>query len=130
LGVDLATLGLGEFAASAEGEELLAQLAQKFGQEPLVDPGTLRLPPTRPDGADPFKLADQIRKYENSTDGMPPIQVTRGANGEMMINDGVTRATRANMTPGTKVHVEIIEDDPSLNLQNLPTVGKRTLGTQ
>jgi RHS repeat-associated protein len=93
-----------------------------------VDPADLRLPPTRAEGADPFKLADQIKKYGTSTEGMPPIQVTLGANGEMMINDGVTRATRGAMTPGTTVPVQVIEENPALNLVNLPKVGERTPG--
>lgn len=93
-----------------------------------VNPAELRLPPTRIEGADPFKLANQIRQYGTSTEGMPAIQVTRGANGEMMINDGVTRATRGAMTPGTTVPVEVIEQNPALNFQNLPRVGERTPG--
>lgn len=93
-----------------------------------VDPAELRLPPSRAEGADPFKLADQIKKYGTSTEGMPPIQVTRGANGEIMINDGVTRVTRGYMTPGTTVSVQVIEENPGLNLGNLPKVGERTPG--
>lgn len=93
-----------------------------------VDPAELRLPPTRAEGTDPFKLADQIKKYATSTEGMPPIQVTRGDNGEMMINDGVTRATRGAMTPKTAIPIQVVEENPALNLGNLPKVGERTPG--
>jgi hypothetical protein len=70
----------------------------------------LRLPPTRHDGADPAKLKRQIAKHGNATDGMPPIEVSRGADGELSINHGVTRATRvAKLLPGTRVRVEVID---------------------
>ena len=93
-----------------------------------IDPGKLRLPPSRASGADPFKLADQMKRYGNSTEGMQPIQVTRGAKGELMINDGVTRATRIdaynqiNKTRQT-VQIEIIEKTKH-DFSKLPTVRK------
>lgn len=93
-----------------------------------ANPSQLRLPPTRPSGADPFKLANQIRLYGNSFEGMPPILVTKGANGEMMINNGVTRATRAAMYGQSQVPVEVFELNPSLNLGNLPAVGNKLPG--
>jgi hypothetical protein len=44
---------------------------------------------------------------------MPVIEVSRGADGMLMINDGVTRATRvATLLPGVTVRVEIIDDLP------------------
>ncbi len=101
--------------------------AAKYGKKVRrVDPATLRLPPTRTEGADPFKLTDQMKKYGNSTEGMPPIQVTKGANGELMINDGVTRATRIdtyNQIDKTKqtVPIEIIQETTH-DLTGLPTV--------
>jgi hypothetical protein len=74
-----------------------------------IDPRRLRVPPTRPTGADPFKLHRQIGLFGKSTDGMPPIVVYRGLDGEFMIFNGVTRATRiAKLSPGTFVRVEII----------------------
>ncbi len=94
-----------------------------------VNPATLRLPPTMSEGADFFKLSSQITQYGESTEGMPPIQVTVGANGEMMINDGVTRATRVAMTPGLTVPVQVIENNPALNFENLPTVGSKVPGS-
>jgi hypothetical protein len=60
-----------------------------------VDPAELHLPPSRAQGADPYKLARQIAKHGDSLDGMPPLQVVRGKDGHLRINDGVTRATRA-----------------------------------
>jgi hypothetical protein len=87
----------------------------------MADPGKLRLPPSRRAGADPTKLLEQVGKYGTSVEGMPPIQVTVGANGEMMINDGVTRATRA-ATAGKMVPVQVIDTRPGVNLDKLPTV--------
>ena len=89
-----------------------------------VNPANLKLPPTRPDGADPFKLANMMRQFGNSVQGMPPIQVTLGANNQMMINDGVTRATLAAMNGVNQIPATIIENNPSLNLNNLPTIGQ------
>ncbi|MBW3597684.1 MAG: hypothetical protein KY475_10450 [Planctomycetes bacterium] len=44
---------------------------------------------------------------------MPPLLVSRGADGELVINDGVTRATRvAKLLPGALVTVEVIDDLP------------------
>ena len=74
-----------------------------------VDPGALRLPSSRIDGADPPKLQRQIAKYGRSSSGMPDILVYRGSDGELMISDGVTRATRmAKLAPGTRVPIEVI----------------------
>lgn len=102
-----------------------AEIGKGAATAAKADPAQLRLPPTRSEGADPFKLSKQIGQYGKSTEGMPPIEVTKGAKGEMMINDGVTRATRAAMTPGTKVPVQVIEHNPTMNLQNLPKVGEK-----
>src|SRR4051794_33614486 len=59
-----------------------------------VDPRTLFLAPSRMSGADPVKLPEQFRRFGSSTEGMPPIEVNRDVAGEMVIYDGVTRATR------------------------------------
>jgi hypothetical protein len=54
---------------------------------------------------------------------MPPIVVTRGAGGEMMINDGVTRATRiARYSPDALVPIDVQEERPNLDLSHLPRV--------
>jgi len=88
--------------------------------------GNLRLPPSRRSGADPFKLADQVRAFGTTVQGMPTIQVTRGARDELMINDGVTRATRiARINSDAMIEVEVIDDRPSWNLDNLPRVKER-----
>lgn len=74
-----------------------------------VNPGRLRLPPERADGPDPFKLLDQYQEFGDSLDGMPPIWVIEGADGEYLIVDGVTRASRIFVyRPGATVPVEII----------------------
>lgn len=74
-----------------------------------VDPRTLRLPPSRIAGADPAKLQRQIARHGSSLQGMPPVLVYRGADGELMLTDGVTRATRAaKLCPGQPVPVEVL----------------------
>lgn len=41
---------------------------------------------------------------------MPPLEVTEDMNGELMINNGVTRATRCrHLAAGRLVPVEVIE---------------------
>jgi len=88
-----------------------------------VDPGELHLPPTRPQGADPGKLARQIAKHGNSLDGMPPLQLVRGKDGHLRINDGVTRATRAaKLRPGVLVPAEVIQNLPRLDVTRMPKV--------
>jgi len=88
-----------------------------------VDPAQLRVPPGRPQGADPGKLARQIAKHGRSLDGMPPLQVIRGKDGHLRINDGVTRATRvAKLDPGQTVPAEVIQDLPSLDVTRMPTI--------
>jgi len=59
-----------------------------------VDPRTLRLPGSRRSGTDPVKLHRQLAQFGTSTQGMPPLEVSRGTDGELVINNGVTRATR------------------------------------
>ena len=88
-----------------------------------VDPCELHLPPTRPHGADPGKLARQIAKHGNSLDGMPPLQLVRGKNGHLRINDGVTRATRAaKFRPGELVPAEVVQNLPRLDVTRMPKV--------
>ncbi|HYH63859.1 MAG TPA: hypothetical protein VD866_04105 [Urbifossiella sp.] len=74
-----------------------------------VDPATLRLPRERIDGADPGKLQRQIARHGRSLAGMPPVYVYRGSDGELMLADGVTRATRAaKLCPGVPVPAELL----------------------
>lgn len=91
-----------------------------------VDPGELYLPPSRAQGADPVKLTRQIARHGNSLTGMPPLQVTRGKNGNLRINDGVTRATRAaKLRPGEKVVAEVIADLPRLDVTRMPKIKEK-----
>ena len=91
-----------------------------------VDPRELHLPPGRLQGADPHKLTRQIAKYGNSLDGMPPLQVVRGKNGHLRINDGVTRATRAaKLRPGELIPAEVIQNLPRLNVARTPKIKER-----
>ena len=74
-----------------------------------VDPNDLRLPPSRADGAELWKLHRQIRQFGSSKDGMPPIFVYEDRDGVLEISDGVTRATRiAKLAPGETVPVVVI----------------------
>ena len=74
-----------------------------------VDPYELRVPPSRPSGADPLKLQRQIAQFGASVVGMPPLWVYEAADGVLVIYNGVTRATRvAKLAPGSLVRVEVI----------------------
>lgn len=89
-----------------------------------VDPASLHLPGSRRDGADAVKLQRQLAKHGSSTEGMPPPEVKRGTDNELVIFDGVTRATRvAKYLPGTLITVEVTGQ---LNgpVGALPTVGE------
>jgi hypothetical protein len=88
-----------------------------------VDPRTLHLPGSRLGGADPYKLQRQIAKYGSSQIGMPPPLVYRGSDGALMLNDGVTRATRiAKLTPGVTIHIEVMRT-LRVPLGHFPTIG-------
>jgi hypothetical protein len=90
-----------------------------------VDPRTLRLPPSRWSGADPVKLQRQIARHGKSVAGMPRVIVFRAADGELVIYDGATRATRvAKLLPGQTVPVEVI-GDLAVPAAAYPTVGDR-----
>jgi hypothetical protein len=91
-----------------------------------VDPAELNLPPARAQGADPGKLAREISLFGSNLDGMPPLELVRGKDGQLRINDGVTRATRAaKLRPGVLAPAEIIQDIPRLNVARMPKVKDR-----
>lgn len=76
----------------------------------LVDPGDLRLSTGRQEGAKRSKYLQQVRQFGAAILDMPPIEVTAGRNGELMINDGVTRATRCHyLAPSKLVPVDVID---------------------
>jgi hypothetical protein len=78
-----------------------------------VDPRHLRVPPSRSQGADPAKLQRQIALFGRSSAGMPPPWVYEGSDGELMLYNGVTRATRiAKLAPGVLIRVEVIGELP------------------
>jgi hypothetical protein len=88
-----------------------------------VDPRELRVPSSRPQGADPIKLARQIALFGSSTSGMLPPVVYEGADGALVLYNGVTRATRvAKMSPGTIIQVEVIGKFPR-PLAHRPRIG-------
>jgi hypothetical protein len=74
-----------------------------------VDPRELRVPPSRPQGADPGKLQRQIAQFGPSMAGMPPPWVYEASDGVLVVYNGVTRATRiAKLSPGTLIRVEVV----------------------
>jgi hypothetical protein len=74
-----------------------------------VDPAQLRVRPSRRQGAYPGKLARQIALFGRSSVAMPPPWVYEGADGILMLYNGVTRATRiAKLAPGRLIRVEVI----------------------
>ena len=88
-----------------------------------VDPRTLRVPSSRPAGADPLKLQRQIGRFGASPAGMPPPWVYEGTDGELVIFNGITRATRmAKLAPGTLIRVEVIGKLRAA-FAALPTIG-------
>lgn len=60
-----------------------------------------------------MKLHRQIAQFGSSVQGMPTLEVSRGTDGELVLNNGVTRATRvAKLLPRATVRVEVIDDLP------------------
>jgi len=54
---------------------------------------------------------------------MPRLEVVRGKEGKLRINDGVTRATRiAKLLPGHTVPAEVIQTIPDLDVAKYPTI--------
>lgn len=90
-----------------------------------VDSAALRLSNERIDGADPAKLQRQIAKHGRSWAGMPPVLVYRGSDGELMLSDGVTRATRAaKLCPGSVIPTELL-GSMAHPVGHLPTVKEK-----
>ena len=90
-----------------------------------VNPRTLHLPPSSFSDADPFKFHRRVAAHGSSTVGMPPLIVYRGKDGELVIADGVTRATRvARLLPGSLVTVEVVGNGRAA-VGGYPTIGGR-----
>ncbi len=90
-----------------------------------IDPRALHLPTSRLSGADPVKLHDQMVRFGSRTVGMPPPLCYRGSDGQLMVYDGVTRATRvARLLPGITLRVEIMRT-LALPVGHLPTIGDK-----
>lgn len=88
-----------------------------------VDPRELRVPPSRPYGADLVKLQKQIALFGALSAGMPVPWVYEGSDGVLMLYNGVTRATRiAKLAPGTLIRVEVIGGLPKAFAAD-PTIG-------
>lgn len=89
-----------------------------------VDPAELYLPTgIRSQGADATKLARQIARHADSLAGMPPVELTRGRDGHLRLNDGVTRAVRAaKLRPGERIPAEVIATLPNLDVTRTPRV--------
>lgn len=94
-----------------------------MGQILYLQPGALHLAPGRQDGAAPAKYHRQVQRYQGSSMGMPPLEVTIGKDGELMINNGVTRATRIHyLSPGQTVPAEVIDVRPKASFSRLKRV--------
>lgn len=88
-----------------------------------VDPRDLRVPPSRRQGADAAKLQRQISLYSRTTSGMQPPWVYKAADGELIVYNGVTRATRiAKLAPGSLLRVEVVGKVP-YDGGRLPKIG-------
>jgi hypothetical protein len=88
-----------------------------------VDPGDLHLPHSRQDGPNASRYHAQVERFGGSTEGMPRIEVTHGKGGELMINNGVTRAVRVfNLSPGKLVPIEVIDVRPRADFTVLKRV--------
>lgn len=94
-----------------------------MGELRWVLPGKLHLPPTRPEGADDYKYARQESEFGASVGDMPAIEVIAGAGEQMVIFNGVTRATRAyRYHPDQRVLVEVTDILPGQDMSRYPTV--------
>jgi hypothetical protein len=90
-----------------------------------VDPQTLHVPATRPNGADPLKLTRQLSLYGVKIVGMPPLFVSRDGAGRLQIIDGVTRATRAaKWAPGQRIRVHMTEEYPTHDYSRFKTIAE------
>lgn len=100
-------LGVAETWIVAPAEAMYPEWMSQSIRE--VNPGELRLPPSRASGADPWKLHQQIRQFGSSRSGMPPILVYQDPDGILEISDGVTRASRiAKLAPDQTVPIVVI----------------------
>src|SRR5438874_2449477 len=85
-----------------------------------VDPGDLRLPPGRQNGAVVSRYQQQVQDFGSGMAGMTPVEVTEGQGLELMINNGVTRATRIHyLAPGQLIPIEITDRRPKANFSKL-----------
>lgn len=74
-----------------------------------IDPRNLRLPSLMA-AASPYKLQRQIIQFGASMVAMPPPWVYESTDGELVVYNGVTRATRiAKLSPGTLIRVQVID---------------------
>jgi hypothetical protein len=65
----------------------------------------------------------QVSLFGRSADGMSPVWVYEGADGVLVVYNGVTRATRiAQLSPGTMIRVEVIGRLPR-ECASLPKIG-------
>ena len=77
----------------------------------------------RQDGPNVRRYRRQVQQFGGNVEGIPRIEVTEGRNGELMINNGVTRAMRVfNLSPGTDVPIEVIDVRPNIECGELKKV--------
>ena len=90
-----------------------------------VDPAALYLPPSRRQGADREKFVRQFSRFGDDLTGMPPLWLTRGADGRYRVTHGVTRASRAaKLRPGATVPAVVIADLPGLDVTRERTIAE------
>ncbi len=59
-------------------------------------------------------FSGEIARYGQLLAGMPPVLVYRGSDEELMLSDGVTRATRAaKLCPGSLIPAEFARFPPT-----------------
>ena len=88
--------------------------------------GELRMPPDR-ETVDPMRLIDERHRFGSDVTGMPPLLLHRGKGGQLMIVQGVTRATRVHYDApaGTLVPAVVIEEDPGHDVSGRPRIGEQ-----
>ena len=64
-------------------------------------------------------------EYGASTEDMPPVEVVTGMDDEMIIFNGVTRATRAyQYHPEEPILVEVTDNLPHIDMGRYQTIGE------
>lgn len=90
-----------------------------------VDPALLHLPGSRRNGADPLKLQRQFSRFGKSTAGMPPLEVSRGSDGALVINEWRYAGDANCPIRARSVGDGEVIDELPVPVTQLPTVGEK-----